>query len=350
MGVFEGVSLYSYGHSWTIWPNPWCSQYGGEYQERVRTRLGMGRGYYRGRSSTPLQDTLPMILSDAFSRQWTPGATGIVLHQNFMNEAASTAGQSALYRSAWGSALTTALALFGAGSVISADDATRTGTWTKLTNAPEWWWDSTCWFTKTAGASVRFAAPAGVCWLLLGDSCESYDTGIVEVKVGSTVVARIDTNGRMEKFTSVHTNPATGTKYVRSYSPAAYRIETNGQPVTVTATESKTTLVSALLVESRTPPHVFYGVEPPRNPIASGADLFATAAPLFAEIAAEVVAQFRFAHLVDLGDGWDNSTMISTRDPQRAHPHDVGMCHLADLFCDAITGTLADSVDGVQVM
>lgn len=344
----EGISLYSYGHSWTMWPNPWCSQYGGEYPDRVRTRLGMGRGWYRGRSGTPLQDTIPMMLSTAFARQWTPGSHGIVLHQNYMNEASTTSGQSTLYRSAWKKALRTAFALWSSSSVISADDATRTGTWTKLTNTPEWFWASDCWFSKTPRSTMTFSTSGSHRWLLLADSCATYETGRIQVKVGSQTVD-IDTDGLMEKFTSVHTNPATGDKYVRSYTATAYRVP-DGGPITVTVLDPQTCFVSACFVSSPTPPHIFYGLEPPRNPSAGGAAYFATSAPLFAQAARQVAAEFDNAHIVDLGEGWDNSTMISSLDPQSAHPNDRGMDHIAGRFTGAIASAIPTWTDGVWVL
>lgn len=348
----EGVPLYSYGHSFTMYPAPYNTPYTGEYPERVRQRLGMGRGYFRGRSGTPLQDSVPMMLNDnplwpangsSGSREWVLNSRGVVLHQHYMNEAGGGAGMDALYRRGWMNALRTAWALFSSRQFLPATTATKTGaTWRQQVTGAEWFKDGCNWFATEAGSTITFNVPAVPhVWLLAAATNPTYASSTLLVN-GQQIV----TQGQMARYTSVHAG------MVRGYNAAAYKVPTGSAgPLTVELLEDKTGFVSGVLVPMVAPPQIFYGLEPTKNPTASGGNLFAESAPYFRTLVDLVAAEFPNVTVVDLDLGWDNARMVGALDTvHRFHPNDLGMSHIADWFCAAISDTITGPDPGVMTL
>lgn len=355
MNALEGVSLYSYGHSFTMYPAPYNTPYSGEYPERVRARLGMGKGFFRGRSGTPLQDSVPMMFTDSTiwpangasgSREWVPNSRGVVLHQHFMNEAGGPLGADPVYREGWRNALRTAWALFSAKQLILS--GTRVGAWTQLVSGADWFPGSNCWFSSTVGDTYTFNVPAGCdsVWILAAMSHDGYPTSDLQIMLNGAPHTTIRTQGLMARYTSVHAST------LRNYNVAAFKVDTGcsslAKIVTVRLLEAKKAFISGVMLPMTAPPKIFYGLEPTKNPAVAGD--FAMVAPFFRQIATEVAAEFPNVTLVDLDPGWDNTTMVGSLDPHRFHPNDLGMAHIADRFCDAITATVTEPMDGVWVL
>jgi hypothetical protein len=269
-----------------------------------------------------------------------PGSRGIVLHQNYMNEAASVAGGSTLYRKGWGNALRTAWALMGAQQVMPI--TSRGGSWTELIASD--WFGGECWFTADIGATATFNPPAGYpeAWLLVGMSSPEYPTSDLEVEVDGVPVLTISTDSEMAKYATVHGG---GNRY---YAPAAYRVP-GGCTITVKVLEAKKAFVAGMFLPMPNPPRIFYGLEPTRNPTATGGAAFAATTGYFRAIAAQVAADFPNVTLVDLDPGWDNATMVGSLDPNHLHPNDLGMIHIADRFTQAIQAEITEPLDGVMV-
>lgn len=360
----EGVPLYMYGHSFTMYPAPYNTPEKGEMVARVASRLRFGSFYGRGRSGTPLVDQIPMMFNDAIatpnglsgSRRWIPGSKGVVLAQHYMNEIGSGVQADAAYMNHWKQSLRTEFALMGSGSVISSETATKTtGQWTKLVTGSEWFWNSEVYFSSTVGARISFVVPSGdVCWIVLANSYSGYNTGAAKILVGSTLKnhSTIITQGKMAQFTSVHGG-------TRNYAPAAYKITglnamagtTGAKSVSIEVTEAKNTFVSACFVPSSTPPRIFYGFEVPRADVAdTNPNLDASRRAIFRAAAEEVIAEFPNAHGVDLAPGWDRAMMVGSLDSAKFHPNDYGMKHHADKYVEAINTHITGPDPGVMVL
>ena len=368
---FEGVSLYSYGHSFTIFPNPYTTQASGEYMERVRKRLGMGVGYFRGRSSTPLQDTIGGMLNQAWlpmagqsgRREWVPGSRGIVLFQNYMNECSGTDGTGAPYRLGWKHALRTAFALIGSKSKITSSSATRVGTWSQLSYYTERFSGGDVWFSSVVGNTISFAIPEGdTCWVVGCVSDASYNSGSWTAKVNGVTLGGSSpaVQGEMGSFVS-----APDAAFTVAYGPAAFKITgmnaaggTGAKTLVLTTTEAKPTFFNCVLMPLADPPHIFYGQEPLR---AYSNGTFLANRQYFIDMAAAGVAEFPNAHIVELeGDPtanpprgvlpqWNNATMVGKLDVNYLfHPGDRGMIHIADKFEAAIRAAITVPTDGVM--
>jgi hypothetical protein len=66
----------------------------------------------------------------------------------------------------------------------------------------------------------------------------------------------------------------------------------------------------------------------------------------YSALATDICGQYANCHLVDLSQGWNNSTMVAITDPDGAgplvadalklHPNHIGMVQLADSYITAI--------------
>lgn len=363
----EGVPLYYYGHSFTMFPAPYNTPYTGEAGPRLQQMLNFGKGYFRGRSGTPLIEQISCILSDnsappsgdSGSRRWIPGSKGVILLQHYMNEIGGGMYTSEpLHLQHWGNTLRTEMALMSSESVITSTQATRTGTWTQLVTGSEWFYGDQVWFSSTVGSRVTFTVPSGdECWILLANSQSGYNTGAARILVGPSLTQHsvITTQGKMAQFTA---NSLPGTP-LRNYGPAAYRINnlnalagTSGsKQVVVEVTEAKNTFVSACFLSSTKPPRIFYGFEPPRADVAdTNPSLDASRRAAFKAKAEEIIAEFPNAYGVDLAPGWNRATMVGSKDAgSNFHPGDYGMQHIASRYAEAIIATIRGPIDGVQV-
>ena len=368
-GWVEGVPLYMYGHSFTMYPAPYNTPNTGEMVARVASRLRFGTFYGRGRSGTPLVDQIPMMMNDAIappvapqvSRRWTPGAKGVVLAQHYMNEIGSGVQADPVYMGHWQQLLRTEFALMGSASVIGADTASKTGTWTKLgpPNA-DFFWNQECHFANTVGARIGFVVPSGdSCWVLVGHTTSAYNGGRLQVRVGSGLTNHsvITTAGKMSQYTSVL--PGAGAASTRGYAAAAYKITglnamagtTGAKSVWLELLDARTTFVSACFIPGSTPPRIFYGFEVPRADVAdTNPTLDATRRAVFRAAAEDVIAEFPYVHGVDLAPGWDRATMVGTLDAANFHPNDAGMKHHADKYVAAINTHVTGPDPGVMVL
>lgn len=366
----RGVPIYSYGHSYTIYPNPYTTPETGEYPELLRRRLLMGKGYFRGRSGTPLQDTISGVLSPTLgaqhstNAQWVPGSRGVVLLQNYANEAAGNNG-SAEYLSGWKHALRTFMAITSAKSVQKwADNTGTAGTWTKLGGGAERHWDDEVHYSSEASATVSFSVTGDEVWLLSVISTATYGpnadgAGALDVFVNSTdnpVHLTHDPAGKMEQFTSKYDDAQ-----VRGYTPTAVKITgldaaagTSGAKTIIVRTKDAGSnhFVSAVIEPMPDPPHVFVAYEPPRNPGTNGADNLAALDASYRALIDEIADEFPDRlHVVDLAPGWQNPQFVSSLDTtHNFHPNDLGMAHIADAFEEAIDAEITVPIAGVLTL
>lgn len=366
----EGVPLYMYGHSFTMYPAPYNTPNTGEMVARVASRLRFGTFYGRGRSGTPLFDQIPMMMNDVaappsggqVSRRWTPGDKGVVLAQHYMNELGGTNYSDPVYMTHWKQSLRTEFALMGSSAVLGSDTGTKVGTWTKLGHPNcDAFWNSECHFANAAGARIGWNVTGDECWLLVGHTSSAYNGGRIQVRVtvGGSLVNHsvIVTAGKMPVYTSVL--PGFSTAASRSYAPAAYKITglnaiagTSGtKEVWAELMDSRTTFASARIQPSATPPRIFYGFEVPRADVAdSNPTEDATRRAAFRAAAEEVIGEFSYVHGVDLAPGWNRATMVGSLDAANFHPNDAGMKHHADKYAEAINTHITAPDPGVMVL
>lgn len=374
----EGCPLYVYGHSIIMYPGIYNTPYAGEMAERVRSRLNMGRAYFMARSGTYLMDNVSLMLGtgslaqpngQSGSRQWQPGRRGIILHQNYGNEIVTTRGNDPLYVNQWAHSLRTAFALFSAETVVSASSAAKSGTangagedgqntshWAQHArlSGGNWFWNDVDFVSTTVNSTLTFTVPGGdEAWVLLANSVAGY-AAPVDVSVNGTVLRSIAPAGQMvSHVSSLPGNPT------RTYLPTAYKITglnaaagtTGSKSLVVKVTGSGTAIVSAVFVPNPYPPHIFYGLDFVRQGTSPGAALSAEQEPKYRAAALGVIAEFPNAHAVDMNDGWNGATMVSSLDVQNnAHPNDLGMIHHADKYVTAINQTITGPIRGVMTL
>lgn len=359
----EGVPLYVYGHSIIMYPGIYNTPYSGEMAERVRSRLNMGRGYFMARSGTYLMDNVALMLSagtlaqptgQSGDRQWQPGRRGIVLHQNYGNEIVTSRGNDPLYINQWKHSLRTAFALFGSASVVSVADATRSPGWTLQVGGANWFWNDTDYASSTIGATCDYPIPYGdEAWVLTANSTNTYLTGQQQIQCNGTTLRTIDTCGTMAPHASALPGNPT-----RQYLPTAYKVTglndaagTDGpKTLRVRVNEDRTVFTSAVLIPNPHPPRVFYGLDYIRQGNSPGAALSSQQEPAYRAAALEVIAEFPYVTAVDMNDGWDGATMVSTLDLGNAHPNDLGMIHHANKYVEAINATITGPDRGVMTL
>lgn len=368
----EGATLYSYGHSYTRWPVVHTSPRT-MYAELLRRRLllgggdDVGKGTYRGRSNTPLQDTISGMMSPTLSeapnrqpgyQQWQPGSRGIVLIQNYANEAAS-GKNSTKYISGWKHALRTFIRMTQAASIVATSSATTTGTWNTSSGATaqRWWNDDVKWST-TIGSTISYPVTGDEVYVITSVR-EASDPGPITVHVNSgsnPAITTIDGSNQMESFTSSWSDASN-----RLYIPGSFRINglnaaagTSGAKNLIfkVGSSAVTTFMGGVIIPMADPPYVFVAKEPPRNPGASGAANFATSDPLYRAAIDEVVGEFTNGrvHIVDLADGWQNPDFVSSIDPLNFHPNDLGQQFIADKFEEAIRSVITEPIPGVLTL
>lgn len=360
----EGVSLYSYGHSYTMMPGPYSTPNGGEYQLRVGRRLNMGTVYSRGRSGTPAPDTFARMLAPAFGQvggvvcKWTPGDRGIVLLQNYMNEAAAAYGSDPKYLDMWLRTVRSIVALVSSGQHLLPGSATKVGTWTKSAGpgSPLFAGDDLV-FAQSASAELQYQVTGDEIWVVAAAS-STYALGDFKVICNGVTLRTVATNGTNPTYASTAvTNGFDGV-----YWPCAYKVTglnaaagtTGTKTVRVMPTSTTTTFQNGILVPSAAKPHVFLAKEPTRNPNAADTAASARFAAIRASYEAmvdQIASEFPNVHAVNLEPGWDNTRFVGSLDTtHRFHPNDLGMQHIAGKFEQAIRAQITTSIDGVMVL
>lgn len=359
----EGVKLFSYGHSYTSAPNPHCTSNGGEQGYLVGRRIQASESLLRGRSGTPAQDTFCMALAPEYNdasgiiRNWVPGSRGVVMLQNYMNEMGRTDGSGAnpKFRDQWKRAMRGLLALFSSQSIITAGNATRTGTWTKHNSANnvEGWYGADCYFSNVVGSEMSFTVPGDEVWVIASATAESQTIGEFQVRVGSTVLSTIAANGINAEYESTVVTRNTG-RY-----PCAFKITgldaaagtTGSKTVTVRTTTAANVFINGVMIPSQNPPHIFVAKEPTRNPAAPGNSTYVGNRAWYDANIASLVAEFNNAHLVDLDVGWNYNTMVSSLDMvAKHHPNDLGMRHFASRYVESMLTVASEPIKGVLTL
>ena len=358
----EGVTLYSYGHSYTIQPGPYSTPNGGEYQLRLAKRLSLGPVFSRGRSGTPAMDTFAMALGPSWGgtnplRTWTPGACGIVTLQNYMNEASSSSGSDALYRSAWLQSMRSFIALASSKSVQSVAAGTRAGTWTQFSNSllvPAFA-NADVWFSSTVGSTISFTVSGDEAWVIGISARESYSSGRIGVVCNGVTVSTITTQGTLNEGYASLVEPT-----LTNYTPMAYKVTglnaaagtTGNKTIVLRVLDAKNTFINGVIQPSAVRPAIFVAQEPPRNPGATGGTAaFNANDPWFRSATEQLATEFPNVYVVDLRPGWDNSRFVGSLDTvHKFHPNDLGMQHIASKFEQAIRARITAPADGVMVL
>lgn len=371
----EGAPLYSYGHSYTSYPGGYCTPYTGEYMERLRRRLQMGQAFYRGKAGSTLVETVASMLSPTYGvlegvsgpRTWDPASRGIVLLQNYTNEAALSVGSNTNYRLGWKHSLRTALAMFGSASVIPMSSATLSGTWTRFAGASSAstgleegrrYWNDDLRSASATGATASFSVTGDTAYVLttVGDTGRSI--GSLSFKVGTTTLATFNGTSQGGTYPSVFV-PDLGNLTMQSAVVKVTGMNAAGggsgaKTLVVTTTNSSPGYVGGVILPSSTPPHVWVAKEPVRGPQATDQD--AATAMLanrgwFNTAIDDVCAEFpSYVHTVDLNVGYDPATMSSPLDtPRKFHPGDLGMIAIASSFEKSIRSVITSHTPGILI-
>lgn len=369
----RAANLFSYGHSYTRYPGPWVTQYSAEYPDQLARALDMkgGLDHFRGRSETPLQDTLSGLLSSTLStadphpagfQQWTPGDRGIVLLQNYANEGAGGHDSDA-YLTGWRHALRTFMAVTGAASITTASQSTHGDAWNQLNGGVQnRWWNDDCLWSVDKGHVVRFQVTGDECWVIGAISTDTYgpnNNGVGDLKIYvntyDTIHQIFTGKGEMADFTSAWPDAQH-----RTYSPAAFKVTglneaagTDGTKTVIvqTNTDGANHFVNAVIQPMEHAPHVFVAKEPPRNPGSHGADNLVEADPKYRAAIDDIALEFPDRmHIVDLAPGWQNPEFVSSLDPLNIHPNDLGHSFIADRFMEAINAEITESIPGIRTL
>ena len=365
-----GATIYSYGHSYTMMPSPYVGrQFFDEYQLDLGRRLPSGPVISRGRSGTPLLDTISAIIAPVFAastaRKWQIGDKGIVLLENMMNDVSSQVGGSADYLNAYDKALRLSLGVFGARSFLHADVGVKDGAgWTvkafdRLENGRTWQTETlgdTISFVITGGDSVHISTLCTDATVLAQGTLRAECNGVTLGHFGRGADDGTDVCNRGASYKSA----VGGT--MNRWSPAGWRVTglnaaagTSGTKTLVLRKVDATVVpvwVQGVYLTSSAAPPVFVAKEPPRNPDATSrgavAAFYANQGAYRALIDA-MCNEYNRAVSVDLAPGWDNTTMVSVLDrTHRFHPNTLGMACIADNFERAISTSLEGGDPGLR--
>lgn len=357
-----------YGHSFTMGPDSLTGPYpysGYSYGSLIGAHYGITKDY-NGKSATRLLDTVRAVTAPTFdgstARLWAVGngnASHIVTLENGQNDEASELGDDADYQAGYTGALRLTLAAFGAASRTNAAAASymSPGSWSS-TSYPDRAPAGALYWTKTYGAKIEFPTTSTDVTIGTVGSDPTLTYATMRIEVDGTTVGYWNGTGQSETYTDVLGS-------VRSWTNAGIHLTLTAGAHTVTlrkVTNDTTSpiFVSAIYQQSATPPHVFLGMEPLRNPASDPATAanFAANDPTYRGFYAAACAEWSYVHCVDLNAAsasaptWDNTTMVATNaptcpsvdcgkiaDPYNLHPNSVGMVNLATKFEDAIDAT-----------
>lgn len=355
-----------YGHSFTMGPDSLTGPYpysGYSYGALIGAHYGVPKDY-NGRSGTRLLDTVRAVTAPTFdgsaARLWAVGngnSGRIVTLQNGHNDEASQLGGDAAYQAGYAGALRLSLAAFGAGSKTLPAGASYTspGAWSS-TSYPDRAPGGALSWTKTYGAKMEFTTTSTNVTIATAGADPSVTYATMRLEVDGATVGYYNGGGQSETYTDIN-------GVVRTWSLVGVHLTLSAGTHTVTlrkVTNDATSpiFVGAIYQQSTTPPHVFLGMEPQRNPAATsqaGVAYFDANKAAYGAIWTAACGEWSYVTCVDLdaasasAPAWDNTTMVATNaptcpgvdcgkvaDPFNFHPNGVGMGNIATKFIDAI--------------
>ena len=355
----EGVPLYVIGHSYTIYPYPYATQYTGEYPIRIRNRLKMSDVYPIGRSGTIAADNFGRMIStsyDSGNARWVEGSKGVCIIHNTINELGSSQAGDSDYRTLWADSIRGEIATFNATAIKSyADRSAVSGTWTAGAQSRDTKGiDGTTYFSAyNSGAYIEWAVSGGdEVWVVGVAAKTAYPVGKLDVICNGTTLDTLDGNSLKPSYTD------TVLAADLDYTPHAWKVTglnaaagtTGAKTVRVkVAGTSGNCFISGIIEPATNPPAIFLAKEPPRA--GSAAQTYLDNIAWYNAMTDTIAAEFSNVYAVDLSTGWDNDTMVSSLDTvHEFHPNDIGMELIAEHFTTAINTNITDWVDGVSVL
>lgn len=356
----EAMPLHHIGHSFTILDYPYTqSPYSTEYGLRVRERLRMGDLHYYGRSGTPAECMIGRLISPTYDNGtglWTEGSKGVVMIQNYMNEIGTSGAGETAYRNLWAQSIRGEIAVAQSKHIKGIADASATsGTWTEGTSGggrdTKAIKGKTFYASHSSGAYKEWAITAGdEAWVAGVVSTSAYSIGTFKVSCNGTDLVTFNGNGLKPDYTDRILD------YNTEYTPWLVRVTglnaaagtTGAKTIRVTTVSSTgNVFISGVVEPSDTPPPVFLAKEPPREhpPVSYWTDNHVW----FEDMIDTIAGEFDNVYAVDLSDGWDGATMLSSIDAHSpaVHPNDIGQCHIADKFTAAINANITTWDPGV---
>lgn len=344
------------GHSYTIVPGAYV-QPGQEWSSVLAAKLGTKRTSY-GRSGARMIECAAMAIAPSVNgisgnNTHQPGTKALTIIQCEMNDALSGPA-TAQGRLGFEHALRALLATVTAAKRIESSDpsVTTTGTWNTFTSNPIGSGGSTR-YTAVNGNTLTFndiEAPAGKAYILtfVHEQAEA-NIGSLTVEVdGVDQGITWNGGGKMQQFSSLVTSTGWPT-----YSHAVIPVnipKTGSHTVKITKGGAvASAYVDALLIPGAVPPPVLVAKDPPVGAFTTQVRQKAWAAnsPYLHAIIDSVTSEFSSARVVDLGPGWDYTTMASTVDNAKFHPNATGMKYIADtLTMPAVHRNLAHASAG----
>lgn len=344
------------GHSYTIVPGAYV-QPGQEWSSVLAAKLGTTRNSY-GRSGARMIECAAMAIAPSVpgisgTNTHQPGTKALTIIECETNDALSGPA-TAQGRLGFEHALRALLATVTASKRIesNASSVTTTGTWNNFTSNPIGSGGSTR-YTAVNGNTLTFndvEAPAGKAYILtfVHEQAEA-NIGSLTVEVdGVDQGITWNGGGKMQQFTSLVTSTGWPT-----YSHAVIPVnipKTGAHTVKITkGGAASSAYVDALLIPGSVPPPVLVLKDPPVGGFTTQArqDAWAENSPYLHSIIDTVTSEFASARVVDLGPGWDYTTMASTDDSAKFHPNATGMRYIADsLTVPAVHRNLAHASAG----
>ena len=367
-GSAAGATIYSYGHSYTMMPNPYVSRrFFDEYQLDLGRRLQSGPVISRGRSSFSSLDTASAIIAPVFARsttaRWQIGAQGIVLLETMMMDASSQVGGSTDYLNAYETALRLTLGVFGARSFLHADVGARVGrgwavrAYDRLENGRTWstsTYGDKISFTITGGDTVHISTLCTDAAALIQGTLQADCNGVNLGYFGRGADRGTNTCNRGASYPTINGG-------INRWSPGGWRIgglnAAAGTSGTMTLTLRKVdksaapVWIQGVYLPAGAAPPVFVAKEPPRNPgaVNQRANVaFYANQGAYRRLIDSVCEEYSQAFSVDLAPRWNNTTMVSTLDRNhKTHPNTLGMRCIAGNFQGAINNYLRTSSLGL---
>lgn len=348
----EGVPLYNIGHSYTMYPYPYATKFGGEYYRRVAKRLHMGPVYPLGRSATYAIDNFGRMLSDKYDggiAKWTPGSKGVGIIQNAMNELGSGAAADTKFRNNWRMGILGEIALMSSAETKDYDQRSAvSGTWSwHNTTEAEKGLNSKNYFSSTAGAYVEWTF-SGPEVFLVAPISDTYALSTFTVSVDG--VDKLGTVNPMGQKHPTSTDSVSGT--VHAYTSGIWRItglSAGAHTLRFTRNGTGNAFVGGIIVPATNPPVVYLVKEPPRA--GTGAPTYTANIAWYNGELDTLAASFPNVYTVDFAPEWDNSVMIGSLDTGASfHPNDIGHSKMADHMVNAINSTITTWRNGVVIL
>lgn len=351
----EAAPLHHIGHSYTKLPYAYSrNTYATEYGLRVRERLSMGDYHWHGRPGTPAEAMVARLVSptyDSGSGLWEQGTKGIVMIENYTNELGSSNSADTDYRNLWSASIRGEVAIAQSEYIHDWTEKSATsGTWTQYNSTAAVKALGGKTYYGGVGAFVEFTVESGdEAWVATVISKTSYAIASLAFSCNGSSVGTFNGDG----LKPAYTDPILGAdqnmtmQLVRVSGLNAAAGTSGSKTLRITITGSGNGFLSGIVVPSASPPAVFIAKEPPRGypPTTIWTDNHA----YFDDEIDTIATEFANVFVVDLNDGWDGSSMISSLDTSSPpiHPNDIGQSHLADKFVDAINTNITYWDEGI---